>query len=52
MDPAHLLRGASDEAYVFGYVASMEWIQVCKKWADEVDTSFWSMAQTIRSRPA
>ena len=44
-------RSRFDEAYAFGYVASMEWIQVCNKWADEVDTSFWSVAQTIPLTP-
>ena len=35
-----------DEAYVFAYVASRQWVAAMRSWSDAIDKSFWPSVQT------
>ncbi len=46
------VRPRWQDAYVFAYAASKEWLNACKRWAAEVDPDFWTLARNITLTPA
>jgi hypothetical protein len=43
----HYGRPHWDEAYVFAYVASRQWIRFVKQWVDRVDPTLWRSVQDL-----
>jgi hypothetical protein len=40
-------RANWDQAYVFAYVGSREWISSIRRWVNEVDPTFWASVQSF-----
>ena len=35
------------QAYVFAFAATVQWVHAVKEWSDEADPNFWTKAQTL-----
>lgn len=42
------MRPNHEEAFVYAFIASLEWINTSKAWADEIDPNFWSTVLTYQ----